>query len=95
MKTILNTQKGICYVCRNQGHTHEHHIFFGTANRNLSEKYGLKVYLCYKHHQGTPEGVHGGNQALNQKLKEDGQIAFEQKHGSRADFIRIFGRNYL
>lgn len=95
MKSILDTTKGICYECHQNGPTQEHHIFYGTANRKLSEKYGLKVYLCLKHHQDSREGVHGRNRELDQKLKKKAQIAFEQKHGSRVDFINIFGRNCL
>ncbi len=95
MKSIMNTRKGICYVCERVGHTHEHHVFYGTANRSLSEKYGLKVHLCFMHHEGTPMGVHGGNRELNLKLRCEAQRAFESQHGSREEFMKIFGKNYL
>lgn len=95
MKSIMNTCKGTCYVCGRVGYTHEHHVFYGIANRRLSEKYGLKVDLCFMHHEGTPMGVHGGNQELNQRLKQEAQRAFENQHGSRDEFMKIFGKNYL
>ena len=53
MKSIMQTKKE-CYVCRELVGTEMslpdtglemHHIFGGTANRKLSEKYGLKVWL--------------------------------------------------
>ena len=55
-KSIIQKKKE-CIIC-NSLNAEEHHVFFGTANRKLSEKYGLKVYLCAEHHRGT-RGVHG------------------------------------
>lgn len=55
-KSIIQKKKE-CIIC-NSLNVEEHHVFFGTANRKLSEKYGLKVYLCAEHHRGT-RGVHG------------------------------------
>lgn len=93
MKSIIQKHKNHCFVCQQQGILEEHHIFFG-ANRKLSEKYGLKVSLCYEHHRGT-NGVHGKNgKQLNEKLKQIAQRRFEQDH-TREDFIKIFGKNYL
>ena len=42
MKSIIQTKKesflsGVTYDLE------EHHVFYGTANRKISEKYGLKV----------------------------------------------------
>ena len=73
-----------------------HHIFFGTANRKLSEKYGLKVWLCKEFHTGS-NGVHN-NRVLDLLLKEIAQRKFEEYYKgtyNRSDFIRIFGKNYL
>ena len=82
------------FICQQEGYTEEHHIFFGTGNRKISEKYGLKVYLCYEHHRGT-NGVHGKNgRQLDLKLKERVQRTYEQTH-TREEFMRIIGKNYL
>ena len=72
---------------------HWHHVFFGTANRTLSDQYGLIVPLCLEHHEGLT-GVHRCR-AVDIKVKQMGQRAFEEKIGSREDFMKIFGRNYL
>jgi hypothetical protein len=64
---------------------------FGTANRKLSEKYGLKVYLCAEHHRGNA-GVHH-NASLDLKLKQMAQSRFEEVH-PELSFIKIFGKNY-
>ena len=72
----------------------EHHIFFGTANRKISEKYGLKVWLTSEEHRGT-YGVHGKyGKTLDEKLKREAQKKFEKNH-TREEFIRLIGRNYL
>lgn len=92
MKSIIQDKKE-CIVCHNCN-VEEHHVFFGTANRKLSEKYGLKVYLCVEHHRGT-NGVHGRDgKRLDTYLKQLAQKRFEQKE-CRNKFMQIFGQNYL
>lgn len=91
-KSILQDKKR-CIICHNSN-IEEHHVFFGTANRKLSEKYGLKVYLCPEHHRGT-KGVHGRDgKTLDTYLKELAQSKFEEKE-SREKFRQIFGISYL
>jgi len=91
-KSILQDKKQ-CIICHNSN-IEEHHVFFGTANRKLSEKYGLKVYLCPEHHRGT-RGIHGRDgKTLDTYLKELAQTRFEQKE-NRERFIQIFGKSYL
>lgn len=97
MKSIMQVHKQ-CFLCgRTQG-LDAHHIFGGNPNRKLSEKYGLKVWLC---NDFTPtrchKRVHEGEQTrqLQDYLHREGQKAFEEIHGNREDFMRIFGRNYL
>ena len=50
MKSIIQDEsKGQCFLCvmldsdTSRKYTEKHHIFFGSANRKLSEKYGLTV----------------------------------------------------
>lgn len=95
MKSIMNTKKGICYVCDRNGETQLHHIFYGTANRKMAERYGLKVYLCLNHHTASAEAIHQGNRDLDIRLKQEAQRAFESRHGSRTRFMELFGKNYL
>lgn len=93
MKSIMQTEKQ-CYICGNTQNLHVHHCIYGTANRKLSERYGLKVYLCYRHHNGSNEGVHF-NRQLDLFIKKEAQKAFENVHGTHEDFMRIFGKNHL
>lgn len=71
----------------------EHHVIFGSANRKLSEKYGLKVYLCLEHHEESKEAVHK-NAEIALILKKEAQKCFEE-HYPNLSFLKIFGKNYL
>lgn len=96
MKSIIQKHSNHCFVCQTSKGMplEEHHIFFGTANRKISEKYGLKVPLCYEHHRGT-NGVHGKNgRQLDIKLKKIAQRKYEETH-TREEFIKLIGKSYL
>lgn len=94
MKSIMEPDGcRICWECGEYA-PEEHHVFYGTSNRKLSERHGLKVHMCMKHHRDYKKGVHGLNKDLDKRLKEAAQQAFEEKH-SRQEFVSIFGRNYL
>lgn len=90
--SIIQEDMTCCYECGRYG-TEIHHVIYGTANRKLSDRYGLVVGLCYNHHRGM-QGVHNGNKELDMKLKRIGQKAF-MEHCPEADFLAVFGRNYL
>lgn len=92
MKSIIQENKE-CWVCGTTQDIHEHHIIYGTANRRLSEKYGLKVWLCGKHHNLSNEGVHF-NRELDLRLKQLAQKRFKEEYPNE-DFLKIFGRNYV
>ena len=91
-KSIMQEDTDYCYVCGRYG-TEIHHVCYGTANRTLSDRHGLIVGLCYNHHRGK-DGVHNGNREVDLMLKEEGQRAFTE-HYPQADFLAVFGRNYL
>lgn len=91
MKSILQTDR-VCWVCGSP-YVVEHHCFEGTGKKRQSEKFGLKIYLCGKHHNASNEGVHF-NKELENRIKQYAQREFEKTH-TREEFIRIFKRNYL
>lgn len=92
MKSIIQEDTSTCIVC-GRPYAHTHHIVYGTANRNLSEKYGLTCGLCYNHHTGQM-GVHNGNKELDMRLKRMAQKRFNEVYPEQ-DFLAIFGRNFL
>lgn len=98
MKKIKENPPRICWLCGANGSCDpldKHHIF-GGANRKLSEKYGLYVYLCHsKCHIFGKNAVHV-NEETSQVLHEYGQRKAMFENGwSIDDFRTIFGRNYL
>ena len=93
MESIMQGKKE-CYACGTTRGLESHHVIYGTANRKLSERYGLKVWLCRYHHTGSNQAVHF-NKDFDLHLKKEAQKAFEKYHGSREHFVRIFGKNHL
>lgn len=79
-KSILQSDKE-CYLCRKRYNLRttrgleEHHILFGRGRRELSERYGLKVWLCHNHHNEPPLGVHF-DPAARRELEQAAQFAF-------------------
>ena len=92
-KSIMVDDKEHCIFCFNPC-VEEHHIFFGTSNRDKAEKYGLTIPLCNKHHTGSGNSPHK-NRIIDLALKCWAQTVFETKIGTREDFRREFGKSYL
>lgn len=91
--------ENICFLCAllygdesQKKLLHTHHIFGGSANRKLSEQYGLTVRLCPEHHEYGSDAVHK-NARTARILKEAGQEAFERRY-PELNFREIFGRSY-
>ncbi len=93
MESIMSNEK-ICFICDATEGLHRHHIFYGTANRKLSEQYGCWCYLCGRHHNLSMMGVHY-NTAVDLRLKQMCQEKWEAKYGDRKAFIQTFGKSYL
>lgn len=93
MRSIIdNTRR--CFICKTERNLHKHHIFYGAGRRTTSEKQGCWVYLCGYHHNLSDEGIHF-NAERDMALKKYAQHVWEEKNGSREDFIRTFGKSYL
>jgi len=109
-KSILTKYDKNCIICGKPTST-EHHFIEGTANRKLSEKFGLKAPVCDDHHNMTNNSVHL-NPAMQAMGHIIGQLAYEkryiaEKHGlpfesvddieaeARESFRKIFGKSYL
>ena len=96
MDSILQSKKE-CYFCPNHNteELHSHHVFFGTANKRLSEEDGMKIWLCGKHHNlSHQEGIHFRND-IDLDVKKKAQEAWEKTYGDRSDFIKRYGKSYL
>jgi hypothetical protein len=89
-KSIITDIEDRCYLTGARGQLERHHIFGGNPNRKYSEQYGLHIMLTSEMHKA----VHA-NKKLMRQLHEEGQRAFEGIYGTKEDFMKIFGRNYL
>ena len=85
-------KKKRCWVCGVDHGLEIHHIFGGVANRRISEKYGLKVWLCAEHHRGDNGAQY--NHELNRELKRQAQAAFETIYG-HDKWMALIMKNYL
>ena len=89
MKSIIQDEKK-CMVCGSP-YVELHHIIHGTANRKLSDKYGLTCWLCREHHTGNT-GVHF-DKNFDLELKKYAQHRFNEEY--EEDFRTVFGKSYL
>ena len=99
-KSIMHPKgSGYCYLCAvlhndyTYKPTQEHHVMFGSGQRELSEEYGLTVQLCMEHHKEGPEAAHN-NQAIRELLCRDAQAAFVMEY-PELEWMQIFKKNYL
>lgn len=82
-----------CYFCHKKEGLHLHHVFFGTANRKISDREGFVVYLCPYHHNMSKDSVHQ-NRNYDLALKRKCQLEYEKNH-TREDFIKLIGKSYI
>ena len=94
-KSIVTEYKEICFFFFIQAEG-EHHLIFGTAGRELSEKDGLKVPTCNNcHNMGDKLNRVHDNPMAEKLSKMLGQAIFENKIGTREDFRKRYGKSYL
>ena len=92
-KSILQKEKE-CAICGALYELECHHVFGGPL-RKLSERHGLKLWLCRKHHTESPEGVHH-NRELREELQDFAQRAAMKHYGwTMEEWREKFLRNYL
>ncbi len=99
-KSIMHPKgSGYCYLCAalhndyTYKQTEEHHVVFGSGQRELSEEYGLKVQLCKVHHKYGEEAAHT-NREVRELLCRDAQAAFMIEYPN-LNWVEIFKKNYL
>ena len=93
-KSIIQDEK-VCYLTGRGDNLEEHHVYYGTGNRKLSEKYGLKIYLTAEMHRNGKEAVHN-NRELDMKIKAEVQEKAMEHYGwDIEDFRYIFGKSYV
>lgn len=89
--SVLVNDQEHCIVCGRE-YINRHHVFFGTANRQLADQDGYWVPLCQPHHTGR-NGVHF-DKSFDLSLKRTAQRRYEETH-TREQFIERYGKSYL
>lgn len=93
MKRSILQSAEECWFCGKRYGLHTHHIYFGNANRKISDKQGFTVRLCAEHHNMSNHCVHS-DRAMDLELKKACQRAYEDKGHTRDEFIALIGKNY-
>lgn len=91
-KSIMVEDMEHCIFCGRSAE--EHHVFFGTSNRKISDKYGLVVPLCPEHHRNGADSPHK-NKTVRLVLECWAQTVYESQIGTRDDFRGDFGKSRL
>ena len=87
----LFVRENICAVC-GAPYVDIHHIFPGSSRRAVSERYGLKIPLCRKHHEECHKYP---NEGIDILWKRSAQQYYEKYYGTREEFIKEFGKSWL
>ena len=85
----MQTEKK-CYISGAEYNLDCHHVMTGTANRKLSDKYGLWVWLRHDIHMD----LHDRDKDLEIRLRQDAQRAFEKIYG-HDKWMKTFRKNYI
>jgi hypothetical protein len=104
-KGIVTEYSEICIFCGRQAEA-EHHLIFGTAGRELSEKDGLKIPVCNNcHNMGQKLCRIHENPMAERLSKMLGQAIWEKEwisansqqesRKAREAFRKRYGRSYL
>ena len=90
-KSILQPdEEKVCFISGSRINLDLHHIYHGSANRKLSDKYGCWVWIRHDLHRL----LHDKDKDLDKYLQQECQKKFDETH-TRQDFIKIFGKSYL
>lgn len=82
-----------CYATGRSDHLDRHHCF-KSSRRKHAEKHGLWVWLNHEVHMAMHDH-RAPYETLENELKVVAQRAFEESGGTREDFMRVFGANYI
>lgn len=87
-KGIVTEYPEICIFCGRQAEA-EHHLIFGTAGRELSEKDGLKIPVCNNCHNMGQKLCRIHENPMAERLSKCSDRQFGKKNG----FLPIASRN--
>ena len=93
MKSIIQSDTDVCFFCQGRP-TETHHVIGGAhINRVYCDEDGLVIRVCRTCHDKLHNGP--GSAVLTRKLRQLGQEKYEARIGTRADFMKRYGKNWL
>ena len=108
MESILNTEKGKCFWCKQYRNTDLHHIIHAGVSKRKQEKMGLVCYLCRQCHSDLhdhipdKEGIDRdfaikpmAQKAWEAKYVDEYPFVYHAKDAAREEWMRQIGRNYV
>ena len=87
-ESVFTKNLDYCYLCGKE--KNDLHEIFGGRNRINSIKYNFVLPLCRECHSSNQD-----NAAFNRYWHIQAQLYWEEHIGTKNDFIKVFGRNYL
>ena len=96
MRNSRETKK--CFLCGRNGNGDrlERHHIYGGGRRQLSERYGLTVWLCGKRcHREGKYSAHQNSEIADYLHRYGQEKAMMEQGWTVAEFVEVFGKNYL
>ena len=91
VESIITNELDVCFVCK-RSPVEIHHVIFGTANRDISDRFGLVIPLCAYHHRIGPRAAHR-NRDTDLYFKKIAQRRFTEVF-PQYDFREVFGKEF-
>ena len=91
MKNSIMQADVQCYFCGRKTMLQRHHVMSGTANRKISDRYGLWIWCCHDCHTGKYGVQYNAKKA--KLLKKEAQITFEEMYSEEL-WMKEFRKNY-
>ena len=92
-KQALERSGGYCEICGSNRNVTLHHMIFGSGKRTQCCRLETVIFLCYKHHQQSPSGVHY-NSKLNLRLHRLASKRLKASGLSGEDLKKALGGRY-
>ena len=96
-QSIIQPHGYKCFLCGRNGNGDklERHHIFGGANRKKSDEDGLTVWLCGDRcHRNGRYAAHQNRNTMDE-LHRAGESIWIETFGTKEEFIKRYGKDYL
>ena len=89
MASMIDDQR-VCKMCGTTNDLEHHHCIHGAGRRNLADEDGLIVFLCHNCHMRLHD-----TRNIDLAYIKMAQRFYEKNIGSRAKFMKRYGKSWL